>query len=63
LRLRAYFSASLAKPVQVNRFRTFAQNRQNGFVALGFCFIKVSWPVRQRPRPTRALAACASIAG
>jgi hypothetical protein len=26
----------------VNRFRTFARNRQNGFVALGNCFIKVS---------------------
>jgi hypothetical protein len=28
----------LGKPVQVNRFRTFARNRQNGFVALGNCF-------------------------
>jgi hypothetical protein len=26
----------------MNRFRTFARNRQNGFVALGNCFIKVS---------------------
>jgi hypothetical protein len=34
----------LGQDVQVNRFRTFAQNRQNGFVALGNCFIKVSLP-------------------
>jgi hypothetical protein len=26
----------------MNRFRTFARNRQNGFVALGNCFVKVS---------------------
>jgi hypothetical protein len=39
---RARFSASLTKPVTVNRFRTFAQNRQNGFVGLGKCFVKTS---------------------
>jgi hypothetical protein len=31
------------KPVQVNRFGTFARNRQNGFVAVRNCFVKVSW--------------------
>jgi hypothetical protein len=46
---RASSSASLGKPVQVNRFRTFARNRQNGFVALGNCFIKTSWPTQPRP--------------
>jgi hypothetical protein len=39
---RAIFSASLLKPVQINRFRTFARNRQNGFIALGNCFVKTS---------------------
>jgi hypothetical protein len=33
----------LDKGVDLNRFRTFAQNRQNGFVALGNCFVRVSW--------------------
>jgi hypothetical protein len=46
---RASFSASLGKPVQVNRFGSFARNRQNGFVALGNCFIKTSLPGTGRP--------------
>jgi hypothetical protein len=36
----------LHKPVQANRFRTFAQCRQNGFVALGICFRTVSSPAQ-----------------
>jgi hypothetical protein len=35
--------ASLGQPLQMNRFRTFARNRQNGFVALGNCFVNISW--------------------
>jgi hypothetical protein len=29
----------LAKQIQVNRFGTFARNRQNGFVGLTICFV------------------------
>src|SRR6185436_9988326 len=31
--------ASLATQIQVNRFGTFARNRQNGFVDLTICFV------------------------
>jgi hypothetical protein len=37
-----YSARRWEKDVQVKRFRTFARNRQNGFVPLGNCFIKVS---------------------
>jgi hypothetical protein len=46
--------ASLGKLLQVNRFRTFARNRQNGFVALGVCFVKVSLPGRAGGNPAYA---------
>jgi hypothetical protein len=36
----------LAKSVKINRFGRFAQNRQNGFVALGNCFKAVSSAAR-----------------
>jgi hypothetical protein len=42
------FSAPLGKRVQIKRFRTFARNRQNGFAALGNCFIKTSLRGRGR---------------
>ena len=54
---RAVFGASLGKNVQANRFGTFAPNRQNGFVALGNCFIKVSLPDQAGPGP---LSPCGS---
>jgi hypothetical protein len=40
----------LGKAVQINRFGTFAQNRQNGFVALGNCFRAVSLQARRAAR-------------
>ena len=48
----------------MNRFRTFAQNRQNGFVALGNCFINVSLPGRSSflGRETRAVRSWAAKA-
>src|SRR6185369_7973171 len=42
-------SASLGKSVQINRFGTFAQNRQNGFVVLGFCFMAASSRAHRPP--------------
>ena len=48
----------------MNRFRTFARNRQNGFVALGNCFIKVSLTGRSSffGRETRAARSWAAKA-
>jgi hypothetical protein len=56
LRLARHFGASLPKAVPVNRFRTFAQCRRNGFVAVRIVSSRLLGPperlavIDRRPR-------------